>query len=633
MRTVSDRRAKSAGSKSGKAIGSTPNRLPVWAYAISFIVFAFAWSTSFSGVFLLDDLVHIAGNPKIRSIWPIWDCLGDSARPLVDISLAINFAIGGFEPFGYHVFNLFVHLATGMALWGLIRRTMRRAGYGTNGSGTADVIALGVAVIWLVHPLTTQAVTYVIQRGESMMSLFYVLTLYCLVRGEQGPGRNRWYILSVLACAAGFLCKGVMVTAPVAALLYDRAFLAATWKETFSRRWRVHLGLAATWGVLFALGLVQLLFRADTHGAGTVGFHVSTVTPKAYLLSQAGVLLHYLRLSIWPHPLVFDYMWPQVSGIREAIVPGLIVIVLLASGIVMMIRRPAVGFVIVVFFLFLSPTSSFVPIADLCVEHRMYLPLACVVTIGVLAISTAARRLSLQSSRSSLIFLLAIAIVFSVMTHSRNRDYASEEAMWRSVIEDRPENYRAYDHLGTTLMDQNRLSEAIAAFQNALRIKPDMPVIENNLANAYARSGNLDEAIALFQHILSTDPSLPRTHLNLALALQMQGKTEEAVQHYDVGLTPEIQEAGAWRNYALALQQVGRLADAEQALRRALQLLPNDATGYVMLGALMEKLGQRDEALLAYRQALRLNPSDANVNRRVQALSGVPSSSSTGSQE
>lgn len=597
-------------------------RVPVWAIGVGLLIFGCAWANSLGGAFLLDDLVHVVGNPKIRSLWPPWDCFGDSARPIVDLSLAMNFAIGRLDPAGYHVVNLLIHFATGAAIYLLACRVLRARRREREADGHNAAVAFAIALLWLVHPLTTQGVTYVIQRGESLMSLFYVLTLYCFLRGEQDAKRGVWFTASVICCAAGFLCKGVMVTAPVAVLLLDWAIVSERWKEPFVRRWRLYVGLAATWGVLFALGLVQLLFRPETHGAGTVGFSVSSVTPKEYFLTQAGVLVHYLRLCAWPDTLVFDYLWPPVTDVRDALVPGIVVLSIVVAGLILMARRRLAGFVVVTFFLILAPTSSIVPISDLCVEHRMYLPLVCFVAIFVLALHAVARRIAPGSTTGFLVVVLIIAALLGLRTHLRNRDYASDEIMWRSVIAERPENYRAMDHLGTTLMESGRVKEAIATFKDALRIKPGMTVIENNLANCLAQSGELEEAISLYRKILVDDPALPRTHLNLALALQMAGRDGEAVTHYDAGMSDDVPEGGAWRNYALVLQKVGRLADAEAALRRALKLMPGDAEGYRLLGSVLERRGQPAAAVDAYRTALRIDPQNAAARARLDQLGG-----------
>jgi len=597
-------------------------RVPNWAIAIGLLIVGCAWANSLGGAFLLDDLVHVVGNPKIRSLWPPWECFGDSARPIVDLSLAINFAIGRLDPAGYHVCNLLIHLATGTAIYLFARRVLRERRPERDCDGHDAAVAFAIALLWLVHPLTTQGVTYVIQRGESLMSLFYVLTLYCFLRGEQDARRGAWFTASVLCCAAGFLCKGVMVTAPVAVLMLDWVVVSGSWKEPFTRRWKLYVGLASTWGVLFALGLVQLLFRPETHGAGTVGFSVSGVTPKEYLLTQAGVLVHYLRLCAWPDTLVFDYLWPPVTDIRDALIPGIVMLCIFAAGLILTIRKRLAGFVVLTFFLILAPTSSFVPISDLCVEHRMYLALVCFVAIFVVALHTVARRIRPGSATGFIVIVLIIAAVLGLRTHLRNRNYASDDVMWRSVIAERPENYRAMDHLGTTLMEDGRIGEAIPLFKEALRIKPGMTVIENNLANCLAQSGELEAAIALYRQILANDPGLPRTHLNLALTLQMAGRDAEAVTHYDAGMTVDVPEGGAWRNYALVLQKVGRLADAEVALRRALTLMPGDAEGFRLLGSVLERRGKPAEAIEAYRAALRIDPANAAARARLDQLGG-----------
>src|SRR6266478_10167003 len=170
---------------------------------------------SFAGVFLLDDHWRILDNLQIRQLWPPWHALAHNSRPLVQVSLAVNYALGGLNVWGYHAFNLAVHLLGGLVLFGIVRRMLQserpRARYGAS----ACWLALAVAAIWLVHPLQTESVTYLIQRAESLMGLFYLLTLYCGIRGVQSPRPGAWFLGAVVACGLGMGSKEVMVTAPI----------------------------------------------------------------------------------------------------------------------------------------------------------------------------------------------------------------------------------------------------------------------------------------------------------------------------------------------------------------------------------------------------------------------------------
>jgi hypothetical protein len=213
-----------------------------------------AYANSLSGAFVFDDLPTIVDNPTIRHVWPLGPVFHPPAattatgRPLLNLSFALNYAIGGTEVRGYHVLNVSIHLLAGLTLFGCIRRTLRRVG--SAGGATADPtwLALAAAGIWVVHPLATESVDYVVQRAESLMGLLYLFTLYGFIRSSaEKPGRasTLWLSASVLACAAGMAVKEVMVTAPVMVLLYDRTFAAGTLRAAWRQRRLYYLGLAA----------------------------------------------------------------------------------------------------------------------------------------------------------------------------------------------------------------------------------------------------------------------------------------------------------------------------------------------------------------------------------------------------
>ncbi|MGB2985536.1 MAG: glycosyltransferase family 39 protein, partial [Phycisphaerae bacterium] len=219
-----------------------------------------AYANSFSSAFVLDDVKHIDDNPRILKVFPLSKTLG-GRRPVVDLSLAVNYRFGqqedrGPDPWGFHAFNLTVHLLAGLALFGVVRRTLLREPFRNSVARAAPWIALIVALIWVVHPLQTQSVTYIIQRGESLMGFFYLLTLYCVIRGADSPRGTWWYVAAVVCCTFGMGSKGVMVTAPLMVLLYDCIFISRSLVETLRRRWGLYVGLAATLIVLFACGVV-----------------------------------------------------------------------------------------------------------------------------------------------------------------------------------------------------------------------------------------------------------------------------------------------------------------------------------------------------------------------------------------
>ena len=210
---------------------------------------------SFQGAFVYDEIDLITNNPTIRRLWPPWTTMLapiNVNRPLIGLADAINYAISGLNPWSYHAVNLIIHVAGALALFGILRRTLESerlaASFGRHSTGLSLVIAL----IWIVHPLQTESVTYIMQRCESLMGMFYLMTLYCAIRSLSSHKKKLWYGAAVATCCCGMMSKEVMVTAPILVVLYDVSFGAGSVQGLLRQRWPLYLGLAATWGVLAA---------------------------------------------------------------------------------------------------------------------------------------------------------------------------------------------------------------------------------------------------------------------------------------------------------------------------------------------------------------------------------------------
>lgn len=504
-----------------------------WAPWILLAAVFAAYHNSFRNPFIFDGRALIQENLKIRSLWPIGEMLEGSARPFTRFSFGLNYAVGGLDVFGYHVVNFIVHVLASWVLFGLFSRTFlspRMRKYEERpGPGTA----LAAALLWAVHPLQTESVTYVYQRAESLMSLFYLLTLYALARAAQKPEGGKWWLAcSWGACLIGMSCKAVMVTAPLMALLYDRVFWAASWKEIRLRRGGFYLLLSATWILL------AWIVSSPHESRSSVGWSMQWITPIDYALSQCGVILHYLRLSLWPSVLVLDYVWPPVQSRAEALLSAVFVAAAAGAAILAFRRRPEWGFLGAWFFIILLPTSSFFPIADLAVEHRMYLPLASAALLFVLAGRGALRRLA--SSEGSVKFLRiwvlsGLVLTLILRTAERNFDYRSPYAMWNKVAQQRPSNPRAHANLGVWLEKRGRTDEAITAYRKAFRIlqadpspSVDPDLLYSNLAASLIKKGKYGQAVDLCRKAIEINPYLKEARANLAIALARQGKPVEA---------------------------------------------------------------------------------------------------------
>src|SRR5215469_4475262 len=345
-----------------------------------------AWANSFRGPFVFDDLPAIVENATIRTLaFPIALApphTGQPAngRPLVNFSFAVNWALAGADVRGYHVLNLAIHALAALALFGVVRRTLQSRPLAAKFAADATPLAFALAALWMLHPLQTESVTYISQRAESLAGLCLLFTLYASIRGADSPTPMRWHALAVVTCLLGMATKEVMYASPLLVLLHDRTFIAGTFREALRRRPWFYAGLAATW-----LLLGWLVKQAGNRGA-TAGFGLG-ITPWHYLLTQCGAIIHYVRLTVWPTPLVLDYGTVTTSSLAQVWPQAALLLALFGATLIALAWYPPWGFLGAWFFLLLMPTSSVLPLATQTVaEHRMYLPLAAIITVVVVGV-------------------------------------------------------------------------------------------------------------------------------------------------------------------------------------------------------------------------------------------------------
>ena len=582
-----------------------------------------AYHNSFFGPFVFDDIPHITENPRIRQLCPPWDLLSPpspaliNARPVVDVSLAVNYAFGGDNVWGYHALNLTIHILAGLTLFGIVRRTLRQPPLRERFGTAADGLALATALIWTVHPLQTESVTYVIQRAESIMGLFYLLTLYGFIRAAASPRPQRWSWLGVGACALGMASKEVMVSAPLMVLLYDRTFVSGSFRESWQRRWPLYLGLSATW-ILQGLMVVS----AGTFAKASVMAQHASVTRWEYLLTESGVILHYLRLAAWPYPLCFDYYgWPLAGTGRSILLPTLVMAILLGATVWTCKTNSAWGVLGAWFFLILAPSSSIIPLDSPAYEHRMYLPLAAVVTGMVVVAYVLGKRLLRRRTGSVLGWVACgfVVVALAVLTIQRNRDYISDIALWDDTVAKCPQNPRAHHNLGFALSQIGKFQEAIGQYEQALRLEPEYVEAHHNLGFALAQIGKIQEAIGQYEQALRLEPDYAKAHNNLGVALSQAGRVAEGIAHYEQALRIKPDYAEAHYNLATALEQTGKIEDAIGHYEQALRIKPDYAEAHYNLGNDLLREGKVNDAIAHYEQALRIKPDYAEAHSNLGA--------------
>jgi cytochrome c-type biogenesis protein CcmH/NrfG len=654
-----------------------------------------SWS-GLNGSFVLDDIRHVLNNPSITDLGDPGRVLTGSRRPLVNLTLAINYAAGTFDVAPYHMTNIFIHVLATMACFLFLRESCRLAG-GT--SNTALMIAFTGALLWSVHPLQTQSVTYIIQRGESMMGLFYLLAMFTFVRGLRMTGMSGmsgmsgitgmtdtstrrcawpWYLACVLCIVLGLLCKAVIVTAPVMMVVIDRCLRRDSFAHMLRSRWPVYAGAFATWLVLFPLGIAAGVFDTTPEGSATVGFGYTGISPMQYLITQSLVIMHYLGLCIWPFPLVIDYGWPPAT-FGEAWGAMLILGALLLATVIAIARRSWWGAIGGWFFIVLAPTSSFVPIADLAFEHRMYLPLLSVVIIGVLAVRYVtvvifSARDSAQTMRRAVgaTILTVVAGALAVRTWNRNADYATPSVLWSDAVGWNPNHLRGWVMLGnshfieingpgaqaayetatqlaperagvqpddslyldawvglaTVLDGTGQMRPAMEAYEEVLRRNPDHLKINRRLAALRQAEGRPAEAILRLEKVRELDPADIAARMELGNLYATTGDFERAYVVYVEVMTLQPNNVEALSKVAGIEMRFSRFEHAEAKLLRAYNAAPRQPNISYMLGVLYEMMQRPDDAVEAYDRALRLDATMERARTRLNLLRnpspGVP---------
>ena len=586
--------------------------------------------------FIYDDQLSVIENPSIvrlqggtshvGPLTPPKD-LPTSGRPLVNLSLALNYHFGTFDTAGYHVFNLIVHLLSALLLMAIVQRTLRLDYFGGRFDRASRPLAFIVALLWAVHPLQTETVIYITQRTELLVSFFYLATLYGSLRywaAASRAVRTAWLIFSMLACLAGMACKEVMVSAPLIALLFERTFLAGSFRQALRKSWPLYIGLAIGWGLLLGLN-----FGAPR--AHSAGFHLE-VPAYVWWLTQTKVLWMYLKLALWPWPLSIHYQMPYLTTLGAAwpwLLPATLAII---ATLVLLWRRSAVGFVGVWVLAILSPTLLIPIVTEVAAERRMYLPLAALLTLVVVGIYALAQFFAgkLQpaavNNRSdgrwpmkiAAAVALILVLVFSLVSAHRLVVYHDSITLWQDVLASHPEDPEAHNNLGLALANENWWPQALDQYQQALQLKTNYPTAHYNLANALVQFERFAEAIDHYQQALRLYPDFPAAHNNLGNVLSRIGRTDEAIDHYQHALQLKPNYADAYNNLGNALLHTGRPQEAAAQYEQALRFRADDADQVANLAQAYAAMHRPTQAIAAAEKAAALAHSQGQTARAGQ---------------
>jgi protein O-mannosyl-transferase len=586
------------------------------AATLAAVGFAIYWN-SLPAPFTFDDDHAIVINEQIRhlatSVSPTEQGSPLAGRPLVSLTFAVNYALGGLEVGGYRLFNIAIHVVNALLLFGVVGRAFstRRMDLAPR-KATPYTIAFVIALIWMVHPLTTEPVDYVSQRTELMMATFFLLTLYfggSTVAARQNDGGTR-PTLSVICCALGMACKETMVVAPIVVLLYDRTFTFGSFREALRRRGWYYAALSATWLVL------AVLLWSSPRG-DSAGFVGASVSPWTYLLNQAVMIVRYLRLAFWPRGLVLDYGEPLHVTFADVAPYAIAVAVFAVAAIVALARNRPIGFLSAWFFLTLAPTSSIMPIStEVGAERRMYLPLMAIVALVVVGVGRAftARHADLAPRKAApyapgarIFFVVPVAIALSIATYQRNSEYRSGLTLWQTVLDRWPPHARAHRNLAAELKLANRPDEEIEHLRAAVK---DLPELRNVLGVELLALGRNAEAAEELRSYVRDSPRDADAWSNLGNALAALGRNEEALDAFQRAVAIDPNNGLSQRNLALHYLQQNDFDNAVAHAREGVRLTPDDPAAHNILGLALIGQQKIDDAIAEFRTSLRLQPTN-----------------------
>jgi protein O-mannosyl-transferase len=523
-----------------------------------------AYAGSLSAPFVYDDVPSIVENPYLETLWPIGAAVRSpdhvessfAGRPVASYTLAISHALSGRDPAGYHALQIALHAANAWLLFAILVRTFASPPLAARIGAAAPGLAFAAAALWAMHPLATEAVVYASARSELLVATFALAALHAAIRafagGAQGGG---WTAAGFASALLAVGSKENAASLPVAVLLYDRTFVSGGFANALRAHARLHAALFLTW-----LPLAGLIAGAPR--GKTVGFDLG-LSPLEWLYTQAGVLVHYLRLAIWPHPLRFLYDWEPVRTVGDALPELAIVAALALLTLRGVARRPVAAFPAACCFVLLAPTSSLVPIvSEIAAEKRMYLPLAALAAGGVAALWLVAERLPRRAAALGAACAAAIAIL-ALATVARIGDYATERALWGDTLAKAPGHPWAHNNLGLVLRREGDAAGAEAHFRRALALRPALAPARVNLGNVLLERGDLAGAIDAYRAALAEMPDAAEPRYDLGLALARSGRISEALPHFEAAVRIHPQH----RNAQVALARTyRRLGDAERAV-------------------------------------------------------------------
>jgi tetratricopeptide (TPR) repeat protein len=538
-----------------------------------------AYANSFFAPFHFDDNQRILQNDAIRDLSNIAQIFSYTReRFLTYLSLAINYRISRFDPTSYHIVNFFIHYIASIFLYFLFIETWKTPAFkDADINISKKLLGFFAAGIFLVHPLQTQSVTYIIQRAASLAGMFYLATVYWYVKARLAPQRGvslGYYILFALSALGAVFSKETAVTLPVMIALYEIFFFKNSIKSLITNKMFLFLMVSA--GIIVGFKLKGLVQRDFVNDPGI------PFTRWQYLLTQFSVLVTYLRLFFWPAGQNIDWDYPIAGTFFEVKTISSFLFLLMLIGLAVIAYRKfrlfSLG--IFAFFITLMPSSSIIPILDVIYEHRMYLAVAFLAMGCLQPIVYGVERLGKISPQvvhiAILSLIMAVLPLLTGLTYARNEVWASSLSLWEDSVKKSPNKARPHNNYGRALylLGMNMTEEAKKEFEIAKRLAPDYPPPYHNLAMAYFIEGNYQKAITLDLEAIKKKPDYKEAFYQVAKSYGQLNQWENARIYLErlIASAPASMYLPAYLDLLEAYLQMGDKEKASELAELMVQL-------------------------------------------------------------
>jgi tetratricopeptide (TPR) repeat protein len=546
-----------------------------------------AYSNTFSVPFQFDDPYNITSEPLVRA--RSFMKLLAMTRGVGHFTFALNYGLHGADVAGYHVVNLIVHVLNALLVYGLVVLSFRTPVLQRSSlRHRAGTIAFFSALLFAVHPVQTEAVTYIVQRFASLAALFYLTSLVAYIKSRLAGLENRskgmtlaWYAAALVSAVLAMKTKEIAFTLPVVITLYELLFFEGTIKK------RIFLLLP----LLLTMMIIPLSLLGTATPLGQMINDVSEttrvqtdMTRGGYLFTEFTVIVTYLRLLFLPYHQNLDYDYPVFHSFLEpqVVFSFLLLALLFGTGIYLLYRErrsPGAGrliaFGIFWFFITLSVESSVIPIVDVIFEHRLYLPsvgffLACTSALFLGAARLKARWP--QADRAVMGALLSASVVLAGLTFARNIIWQSEVSLWENVIALSPAKARGYNGLGLAYQHLSRHGKAIDCFSRAISLDPEYFNAYMNRGVMYGQTGAFDKALEDLDRAIVINPKFAEAYSNRGIVYALTGQYDKAFDDFTKALALNAVLAEAYYNRGKVYGKTGQREFARADFQKACDL-------------------------------------------------------------